>query len=188
MTLPDPRLIPAALRAWGGAVVSAPTPYISADCLPGLLDGWDEWTGQDHDPLGCACDTCCSGPIFRHPDRFNARIQAHRDFLTRVLAGVLGVPVGATAPGWRALGDARAWRLSGGPSLADEWYFSAEMVWDSQGYAHGAAGALSTIPLDSPDRDALALAAVCRWVGDELRAGRITARGAATSAPPSSAG
>jgi len=82
---------------------------------------------------------------------------------------VLGVPVGATAPVFDPLQMDGAWWLDGTHLFhapgRDEPVMRRELQHEIP--------ALATIPLDHPDRDALALAAVARWMGAEIAAGRV---------------
>jgi hypothetical protein len=94
--------------------------------------------------------------------RLDTRRPEVRDHLSRTIARWLGVPVGATAPRWRYYSTMGEWGLSGATSDAE--------TLDTRRHPF-----LSSIPLNSPDREALALAAVVRWLGDEVQAGRIQA-------------
>jgi len=123
------------------------------------------------------------------PSRFDARIPAHRDFLARALAGVVGVPVGATAPEWWGIGICE-WLLhcplphgqyAGSPpmSLTDRRFVREppnSFIASRYPGLFVVVPPLSAISIDSPDRDALALAVVVRWAGEEVLAGRIADR------------
>ena len=135
-----------------------PSPFVPAWTLPGLLADWQAW-------FGCAAVSPPRGV-------FDTRIPADRDFLSRVAARWLGVKVGATAPRFAWDGRIGGWVLYADDGEA--WlvlYTSGSL--NRQTGLGWVAGFAVTIPLDSPDRDALALAAVVRWIGDEVRAGRI---------------
>jgi len=123
-----------------------PSPFVPAWTLPGLLADWQAW-------FGCAAVSPPRGV-------FDTRIPADRDFLSRVAARWLGVPVGATAPRWRYYSTMGEWGLSGATSDAE--------TFDTRRHPF-----LSTIPLGSSRRDALALASILRWLGAEHEAGRI---------------
>jgi len=82
-----------------------------------------------------------------------------RDRLARWLAGRLGVECGTTAPMFRVVvedGVLFAYLTAG-----DGWTHWFTAAPSGEWYTQG----LADIPLDSPDRDVLALLAVCRAVG-----------------------
>jgi len=175
--------------------VTDPSPYLPADALPGALG-----------PVPLRCEYEIDGEwysgIWAEPDvltelgdlltlrdsqiRLDLRRPEVRDRVARRVAEVLGVPVGATAPGWRR-GGAREWRLTGvapggqvtglariedterrfHPDKPGEWVEKRHPGLYMQ------IPSLDAIPLHDPDSDALALAAVARWLGDEIRAGRV---------------
>jgi hypothetical protein len=127
--------------------------YIPGNCLPGLMLAWHEWMGTNER------DRPMPYPLL------DTRIPAHRDFISRVLAEVLGVLVGATAPEFQFWPEGR-WDLA--RAIAFEGYpFPPDIDW------YRRVPSLASIPLDHPDRDPLALAMIARWVGEEVKAGRI---------------
>ena len=175
---------------------SDPSHYLPADALPGLLDGWcgpveiymrGEWVPYCVDPWHVGPQFSDPGSIGqpRVEGRLDARRWEVRCLLSRRVAELLGVPVGVTAPGWRRCG-AREWRLTGvapggqvvglariedterrfHPDKAVEWIEKRHPGLCIR------VQSLDAIPLHDPDSDALALVAVARWLGDEIRAGR----------------
>lgn len=68
-----------------------------------------------------------------------------------------------------------------GPAMnCAKWFFNSRRWDNGTAYFPNRGPDLSFVDLDSPDRDALALAAIARWLGEELLAGRITPKGATT--------
>ena len=144
-------------------------PYINADALPGLADAWDVWTGADHDLYGCACDTCRGGPFFRRPDRFDAQIPAHRDFLARRVAELLGVPPGDTVPEVEynhkpQCCDGLCWEP---PNCCPTCPRKRRLIVNGRGIE------CPVLPLDDCPDYADLLLAVARWLSTEIRAGRV---------------
>jgi len=158
------------------------SPYVPADALPRLLDGWIgpyEWSVRgvagavwwpadpyDSDPGDCQY-------------RLDTRRWEVRSLLARRIAEVLGAKVGSTGPLFLYVtyvrGEDASWLLSSQvPGSGPAPVFRAG---ERSPYANGKRAfllpALADIPIDHPDRDALALAAVVRWLGAEIKAGRI---------------
>lgn len=153
--------------------------YIPGDCLPGLLTGWCgpyEWSWDAIRWYDWPELTTVARDGLRL--RLDLRREECRDRTDRVLARVLGVPVGATAPGWwEWYVGTGGWALGSGPHAAEECAVFPRVMplalTDGQRQTWHHVPALASIPLDSPDREILALAAVARHIGAEIRAGRI---------------
>jgi hypothetical protein len=174
--------------------------FLSADCLPGLLSGWAgrvtalDGPGLEFYLIGFAPDRRArivrvpSDGYFAYDGEKNYMegwLESYqhlilvdtsrpevRDQVARVIARILGVPVGATAPvfgEWWRIGyrDKLHFDLGRGPSSVEFW---AADPGDCDGMLSGQylVPSLALIPLDSPNRDALALAAVARWLGEEI--------------------
>lgn len=136
-----------------------PSPFVPGS-LPGLLDGW------------------C--PSFPFAVRLDLRRTECRDRVARWMAQVLGVPVGVTAQAWGEwwrVNDRAKWHFELGRGMTGDEFWPADPG-DGLSTGRYIVPALASIPLDSPDRDALAMAAVARWLGDEIRAGRIMLKAA----------
>lgn len=159
--------------------------YLLASECPGVLD---------NTPLRCEYDSDTYAPedagwthgIWISPEevteggdlldsrrlriRLDSRRPEVRDRLARWLAERLGVECGTTAPTWRrTTGSLGGYVLVCGPRPRAVIEFSATEPHPARGNLPQAGvihvPALSDIPLDSPDRDVLALVAVCRAVG-----------------------
>jgi hypothetical protein len=136
-------------------------PYVPADCIEGMSEDWQRW-------MGCRIIS---------PARFDARIPADRDFLSRVLAGVLGVPVGANAPSFEVLPGMMVPAVlhshfrceQKNPIEAEFWV--RPLPRSTRSVIRFFIPALAGIT--DPNE---ALACVVRWVGEEVRAGRIEDR------------
>lgn len=168
------------------------SPYVPGDA-PGLLgrwrgpvedqdiDGvWHRAVTTGHSINGCPevidLDTPHRGFVGASLLRLDLRIPEARDRVVRWLAGVLGVPVGATAPLFYFDTSINACVLvwHDGVRTLSAAFYARDGAWsDVHSYHPGGGPALASIPLDHPDRDALALAAVARWAADEIRAGRL---------------
>lgn len=138
---------------------------IPSDVLPGLLEH------EDGSPWCGPCE------ILTDRTRLDTRRPEVRDQVARVMARILGVPVGATAPGFEFVPPREASSDDSGSGA-----LCVLGAWERVLYAEERdavccngthVSSLSSIPLDSPDREALALAAIARWLGDENRAGRV---------------
>jgi hypothetical protein len=129
----------------------------------------ERWSGLDqrwiHDVWPGGYGDC--------PIRINLRRPECRDQAARVIARVLGVPVGATAPGWRY---SRGWGAYVLEACTHTVYFFHDGTWGYSVETRLPGPSTSPILLDSPDRDALALAVVLRWLDEEVTAGRITVK------------
>jgi len=155
-----------------------PSPFVPASTLPGLLEHPDgsPWEGPYQWRY-------VDGGSMRYID---CRRPEARDQGARVIARWLGVPVGATAPTFRRSG-AYEWRLSGEADHGQQAGIQRiqdhcrafvrespdKYIRDRFPGFFVVVPSLASIPLGSPDLDALALAAVVRWLGDEVREGRI---------------
>jgi hypothetical protein len=159
--------------------VPDPSPYVPGNA-PGILDDWCgpveyRYDGQVYADGIWGVDGWDENYI--QSVRLDCRRPEVRDHCARWLAKVLGLPVGATSPGWecrpREGVSVAHWRL--GPVNHTAIFPAGGLGWWDDGKcSYGRGGPdLSSISLDSPDRDALALAAVCRWAADEIRAGRL---------------
>lgn len=175
-------------------------PYVPGD-LPGLLDGWcGPWELRNYSYLGWSpwrswTEDAPGEDYSRIERRLDCRMEEARDRCARWLARVLGVPVGATAPEFRVEiteeeGEILwAARLTGDDRREPPWLFTPGRP--SGGYMcrinRAFVQQLRELPAfrSYPDPWSaetqativpLALAAVCRWVGEEIRAGRITVK------------
>ena len=141
--------------------------YIPGDCLPGLLDGW--CGPVEVFVSGCWQRRAWMSWLPRFPNdivRLDTRREEVRDQVARVLARVLGIPVGATAPRFVLPSGCKAWVLSTG-SVVHTHIFGAKEYSGRHPDRHTVPD-LAQIPLDSPDRDAIALAIIARHVGKTL--------------------
>ena len=152
--------------------------YIPGDCLPGLLDGWtgpaETWVRPGvasfsghwaQTVVFCGGEYPCRTPGEREI-RLDTRREEVRDRVARVLARVLGVPVGATAPRFFLPDECLAWVLSKGSGRMPHIFGSTDYLGPHPG--RHTVPELAELPLDSPDRDAFALAIIARHVGTTL--------------------
>lgn len=152
-------------------MASNPSPFVPGDA-PGLLSDvplrveirWGDW----YPVVWARPDVVTeSGELIANADPSHIRLSTLRpevcDRCARWLAWVFGVPVGATAPEWLYCSDRPE-----GPT----WILAPCEPHCEEFHAHRVPS-LSSIPLDSPNRDAIALAATCRWAIEEIRAGRL---------------
>jgi hypothetical protein len=176
-----------------------PSPFVPASTLPDLLlhpDG-SPWCGPIVGPRGLhgvlTAGTLApypgtpyrvawdDGACFDEPEgiRLDTRRPEVRDQGARVIARWLGVPVGATAPRIAWDGKIGGWVLYADDGEAWLVLYTSGSVIRQTGLGW-ISGFAASIPLDSPDRDALALASILRWLGAEYRAGRIQPKGETT--------
>lgn len=147
-----------------------PSPFVPG--THGVLDGWCgpyewRWTRGDR-WLNWPASTPTTREGIEH--RLSTLRPESRDRLSRWLASVLGVPVGATAPGWAYEPARRWWCLTGATGMSTAFMAATDMP--SRDW-RVVVPSLSSIPLDSPTRDQDALGAVCRWAQGEIDAGRL---------------
>lgn len=160
--------------------MTTPSIYIAGDCLPGLLDGWcgpiemeadgngiyyegsvfDHWVHLPGDPR--AYMTC------NHPTRLDLRRAEVRDRVARVLANLLEIPVGSTAPALVYYKDV----------TAPDWYITNDDGDERVYFDKFKVPDLGEVELDGKDCMAQAMASVARWVGENVKAGRSPKEGA----------